>query len=108
MVSNSSDPEYVLYVDNNISSSHGVEIENEGCIAVIGTWTNKDYSPVVKLQCNGRSVTIIYNGHSWTNPEGYVDYVVTSPIIQMKFADTETIFAENICVMGNATCSLSI
>ena len=51
----SSLPDYLFEVDGDQIKSTAMDVKNEGCMSIRGTWSNSGYSPNIQVLCDGKA-----------------------------------------------------
>ena len=82
------------------------------CFTITGTWTNQYYFASPKMQCNGRHITITYNGSEICSTVGSDNGTCTSSTLgTFTYQSSTTVFFEHICVTSqegtNVECGLT-
>lgn len=93
-------PDYLLEVTGGQISQDKIEVLNEGCITVKGTWDNQYYTPTITVVCDasGSNVSLKITYGSATPVTGTGAYGVNNITMPLGKAQAGAIEYNNVCI----------
>ncbi|SHL19194.1 hypothetical protein [Fibrobacter sp. UWEL] len=106
-----SSPDYLLEVAGDQVPQDKIDVANEGCITISGTWSNAYYHPTLTVSCDAKgsnvNLVITYGSES---AKGSGEYGVNNIAIPLGSLDAGAVSYQNVCIALTgadvATCGL--
>ena len=95
----SSSPDYLLEVAGDQVPQDKINVANEGCITVSGTWSNEYYHPTLTVTCDAKgsnvNLEITYGTES---AKGTGDYGVNNIAVTLGTLNAGAVSYQNVCI----------